>query len=453
MSGGAPRLSVLIPTFGDAHTLALTLSTLRRQTLDPDLFEVVVVNDGSDPLPYAELVAAAYPFRFRFDSLPANLGRAAARNQAVRLAAGELVCFLDSDVLTEPHLLARHLAFHDGRDGPAVLIGKRYEGDWAVLAAAQAGEPLTLDLVRPVHEDFRFRVPGRDSSPEEWLAGAPWVFALTNNVSMPRQTVLDAGMFDEAYGARWGFEDTDLAYRIHHVLGDDGFGYDGLAVGLPRARGARPDQPRGRLPGQSGAVPAQAPQPGRGAGRPARAERRHPQDPALPPGAGLLRRAGARPAARRVGAAGCGAGRGGAVPGVRHRRGGARGRARSPTTTGGRCPSTTCTCWGVWSPFPDGTFDTVVSVDVWRFLEQRELSRFLRLGLRAGARGGAGVHRRTGSEGVHRGRARADQPGLLRIAAAAALPAGADGPLRRRHVVPRHSALTSTALQLARSYT
>lgn len=380
MSGGAPRLSVLIPTFGDAHTLALTLSTLCAQTLDPGLFEVVVVNDGSDPLPYAELAGAAYPFRFRFDSLPANLGRAAARNQAVRLAAGELVCFLDSDVLTEPHLLARHLAFHDGRDGAAVLIGKRYEGDWAVLAAAQAGEPLTLDLVRPVHEDFRFRVPGRDSEPQEWLAGAPWVFALTNNVSMPRQTVLDAGMFDEAYGARWGFEDTDLAYRIHQVLGDDAFGYDGLAVGfhVPAVRDltnlagdyqANLELFRHKhrsLAAELVDMPAPT-----DVTRKIRHYRRVLACCAelglgrLPDVASLLR-------AELSGAVLC---QGFGTDEV------ALGQGSVTYDHGRPVSERNLHLLGVWSPYPDGTFDTVVSVDVWRFLEQRELSRFLRLGL------------------------------------------------------------------------
>ncbi|GIG02974.1 glycosyltransferase family 2 protein [Catellatospora citrea] len=380
MSGGAPRLSVLIPTFGDAHTLALTLSTLCAQTLDPDLFEVVVVNDGADPLPYAELAAAAYPFRFRFDSLPANLGRAAARNQAVRLAAGELVCFLDSDVLTEPHLLARHLAFHDGRDGPAVLIGKRYEGDWAVLAAAQAGEPLSVDLVRPVHEDFRFRVPGRDSEPQQWLAGAPWVFALTNNVSMPRQTVLDAGMFDEAYGARWGFEDTDLAYRIHQVLGDDAFGYDGLAVGfhVPAVRDltnlagdyqANLELFRHKhrsLAAELVDMPAPS-----DVTRKIRHYRRVLAHCAelglgrLPEVASLLR-------AELTGAVLCQAFGTDEVP---------LGQGSVTYDHGRPLSEHNLHLLGVWSPYPDGTFDTVVSVDVWRFLEQRELSRFLRLGL------------------------------------------------------------------------
>lgn len=382
MSGGAaPRLSVLIPTYGDAHTLALTLSTLRRQTLSPAEFEVVVVNDGSDPQPYAELAAAAYPFRFRFESLPANQGRAAARNQAVRLAAGDLVCFLDSDVLAEPQLLARHVAFHDERDGPAVLIGKRYEGDWAVLAAVLDGEPPRLDGIRAWQEDFRFRVPGRDSLPQEWLAGAPWVFALTNNVSMPRETIVEAGMFDEEYGARWGFEDTDLAYRIHDLLGDDAFGYDAQAAGfhVPAVRDVTNLEQDYRvnlelfrhkhrsLAAELVDMPAPT-----DVTRKIRHYRRVLAFCAEH-GLGRLADVSALLGDELAGAVLCQAFGTDEVP---------LGESAVTYDHGRPVSERNLHLLGVWSPFPDGSFDTVVSVDVWRFLEQRELSRFLRLGLR-----------------------------------------------------------------------
>lgn len=378
----SPRLSVLIPTYGDAHTLALTLAALRRQTLDPALFEVVVVNDGSDPAPYAQLVAAAYPFAFRFDSLPENRGRAAARNRAVALAAGELVCFLDSDVLAEPRLLERHLAFHDGREGPAVLIGKRYEGDWAVLAAALDGAPLTHELARPTHEDFRFRVPGRDESPQEWLAGAPWVFALTNNVSLPRQAVLDAGGFDEAYGTRWGFEDTDLALRVHRVLGDAAFGYDPLAAGfhVPAVRdlanlqqdyGVNLELFRDRhrcLDAELVDLPAPT--------EVTRKIRHYRRALACCAEHGVGRLAEVWPVL-------------GAEFGGRAVLWQAFGTDEVPlgeravTHDHGRPLSeSNLHLLGTWSPYPDGTFEAVVSVDVWRLFEQRELSRLLRVGLR-----------------------------------------------------------------------
>ncbi|MBV1855319.1 glycosyltransferase family 2 protein [Catellatospora tritici] len=377
------RLSVLIPTYGDAYALELVLRMLDRQTLAPDRFEVVVVNDGSDPLPYQPLLSAVHPYELRFDTLPAHQGRAAARNRAVALATGDVICFLDGDVLAEPTLLARHLEFHSGRDEPAVLIGKRYEGDWGVLAAAAAGEPVTTGLVSDRHEDFRFRVPGRDERPRAWLAGAPWAFALTNNVSMPRRVVLDVGGFDEAYGTRWGFEDTDLAYRIHRHLGgdDERFCYDAAAVGfhLPAVRDLTHLQDdyltnlklfRDRhrdLAAELVDLPA-----------PTEVSRK----------IRYYRRMLALCAEQRVGWLPD------AWPRVDHLADRAvlcqafgteqvDLGAGSATLDHGRDTSeTNLHLLGVWTPFADDEFDAVVSVDLWRFLEQRELSRFLRQSLR-----------------------------------------------------------------------
>jgi hypothetical protein len=250
-----------------------------------------------------------------------------------------------------------------------------------VLAAALAGEPLADWPLRPQHEDFRFRVPGGDEQPQDWLGGAPWVFALTNNVSMPRAVVIEAGLFDEDYGTRWGFEDTDLALRIHRLLGDEGFGYDGQAAGfhvpavrdvtnlagdyqanleLFRAKHRTLEAELVDLPAPSDVT------------RKIRhyrrvlafcAEHGLGRLPEVWPVLGLDASAAALYQAFGTGDVPLG--------------------ERAVTYDHGRSLSErNLHLLGLWSPFPDGAFDALVSVDVWRFYEQRELSRFLRLGLR-----------------------------------------------------------------------
>ncbi|MGH2348089.1 MAG: glycosyltransferase family 2 protein, partial [bacterium] len=42
-----PDVSVVLPTYNDAAVLRCALAHLARQSLPPDAFEVVVVDDGS----------------------------------------------------------------------------------------------------------------------------------------------------------------------------------------------------------------------------------------------------------------------------------------------------------------------------------------------------------------------------------------------------------------------
>jgi glycosyltransferase involved in cell wall biosynthesis len=137
----APRVSVIVPTFGRPQFLAEALATVAAQTM-PDL-ECIVIDDGStDPV--------SLPFvddRFRVVRHEQNLGVAAARNTGLAAATGEHVAFLDDDDLwTECHLECALRLVH-----PGVI---------AVSAAGRVGSD-RVDVVR-VAEPFSHTVMDRN---------------------------------------------------------------------------------------------------------------------------------------------------------------------------------------------------------------------------------------------------------------------------------------------------
>ncbi|MFY1693392.1 glycosyltransferase family 2 protein [Plantactinospora sp. WMMB782] len=225
----SPFLSVVIPTYHDSQCLALTLDSLTRQRLDPELFEVIVVGDGDT---VDDQVGKSIAVRgFRYLGLPEHVGRSAARNHGVTAARGRVVVFLDSDSFADPDLLARHHDFHRGADTPRVLVGKRWEIDWPVLDRILVAGAMDLAALPAESADLRFPEP----TPPERIAElmrTPWLFAYTNNISVPREVVVSAGMFDEAFGTRWGFEDLELFYRVYLELGrrSAAFHYDDRAT-------------------------------------------------------------------------------------------------------------------------------------------------------------------------------------------------------------------------------
>ena len=94
-----PTVSLVIPVHRGGDAFRLCLDSVRR--LSPPPLDVIVVEDG------AESVPAAYDPAWTVHALPARRGPAAARNHGALLARGEVVLFVDADVMLPPQTIAR----------------------------------------------------------------------------------------------------------------------------------------------------------------------------------------------------------------------------------------------------------------------------------------------------------------------------------------------------------
>lgn len=99
-----PLVSVVVPCYNRAHTVALCVRSVQRQTYPT--IEIIVVDDASsdDSAATAE-AAGATVLR-----LPTNSGPAIARNVGAGHARGEILFFLDADVALEPDSVAAAVA-------------------------------------------------------------------------------------------------------------------------------------------------------------------------------------------------------------------------------------------------------------------------------------------------------------------------------------------------------
>ena len=105
MGSPKPVVSVVIPTYNRADTLAGAIDTVLQQTYDR--IETVVVDDGStDRTP--ELIDE-YGGNARCYRFETNQGANAARNKGIELATGEYVAFLDSDDRWKPAKIAKQV--------------------------------------------------------------------------------------------------------------------------------------------------------------------------------------------------------------------------------------------------------------------------------------------------------------------------------------------------------
>ena len=114
-----PRVSVIVPVWNDLSGISRCLDCLADQTLDQDRFEVLVVDNGSDP----PVTLAGRPANVRLLREP-EPGSYCARNSAIAEARGSVFAFTDADCLPQPEWLAAGLAALDTHDRPAFVGGR-----------------------------------------------------------------------------------------------------------------------------------------------------------------------------------------------------------------------------------------------------------------------------------------------------------------------------------------
>jgi glycosyltransferase involved in cell wall biosynthesis len=179
-------LSVVIGTYNQRGVLQKTLESLFNQTLPPQEYEIVLVDsfstDGTDRM--IETLKPTCRLNYlRTD----NFGKSYARNIGIRAAKGEIIFLTDADMEADQNLLQVHVLAHQQKPG------KAFEG----LTINPDGKPY-------IKQKFQ---------PGQFLN---WSYFLTGNLSIAKETLLSAGLFDEKFRG-YGWEDLELGYRIHKM--------------------------------------------------------------------------------------------------------------------------------------------------------------------------------------------------------------------------------------------
>lgn len=194
------RVSVVIPTYNRCAQLMRVIDALREQTFPMAHFETVVVSDGSTDGTNEYLQTVETPFCL-VHVVQENAGVAAARNAGVEHASGELILFIDDDVVPTPSLLAEHVETHRRHAGAdertLVVMGPMLTpADFALLPWVDWEQSMLMKQYDDMAE-------GR------WEPTARQFY--TGNASLPRADILAVGGFDTTFRRA---EDVELAYRL-----------------------------------------------------------------------------------------------------------------------------------------------------------------------------------------------------------------------------------------------
>jgi glycosyltransferase involved in cell wall biosynthesis len=194
-------VSIIIPVHNGGADFTRCLQALQRATIQP--FEIVVVDDGSTD-GSGDRAADARAVVIRHDD---PRGPAAARNSGAQIARGELIFFLDADVLVHPDTLHRAVQRFEADPQLDALFGS-YDDQPPAPGIVSAYRNL---LHHYVHQQGHFVDDARP-------AHTFW----TGCGCIRRSVFLAHGGFDPSLYQRPAIEDIELGYRLtaagHRIL-------------------------------------------------------------------------------------------------------------------------------------------------------------------------------------------------------------------------------------------
>ena len=240
------KASVIIPAYNSKERLYYNLISLNNQDCDLNIFEVIVVDNGSIDNTLEMLEHFKPKIAFKFVRLEENRGIARGRNEGIRRAVGDILIFHDSDMIAPRDFITRHLKNHEEKNIVVCGIPWRriftfYYKEIDLNNESYLGQAVpnlnekpdmtdkypVIDVESIIDESYINKSFDLDA---EFMRGLkeilknhneelkdyilPWRFFITNNASVERSRVIEVGMFDEDI-VGYGFEDYDLGIRLY----------------------------------------------------------------------------------------------------------------------------------------------------------------------------------------------------------------------------------------------
>ncbi len=206
------RVTVILPCYMGQKELGLTFAGLAKQTYPHHLIEIIVVDDGSNP---PIQLPSKLPFEASIvEQERDGFGLARARNLGAKNAKGEVLIFLDCDMIPEPQLVEAHARWHHVNKF-ALTLGFRNHADFSGISPedlADANGP--EDTVRgrkvtsPQWIEFHMGRTKNLTSDDSDL----FRIATGGNLGVRKSFFEKAGGFDSSF-RQWGGEDIEFGFR------------------------------------------------------------------------------------------------------------------------------------------------------------------------------------------------------------------------------------------------
>ncbi|WP_226682715.1 glycosyltransferase family 2 protein [Sutcliffiella horikoshii] len=252
------EVSIIIPSYNKFPQNLLTLYSLEIQDFDFNRMEVLFIDDCSTDETQSTLNSFNPDFPFRYLRCKKNVGRAKARNLGINESKGDLLIFLDAEMLVRPDFVKQHYLQHFNSCTLQVITGALFfEGIYSCLYPSftvdqkmQISKKIIKkneldrrtksilyhfisdqditdyivllskkDIMRQKYKGLTFTMHSFGTDLIENFGDDlksfmfPWMLFLTGNLSLKKELLLNVGLFDESFKF-WGYEDWELGYRL-----------------------------------------------------------------------------------------------------------------------------------------------------------------------------------------------------------------------------------------------
>jgi glycosyltransferase involved in cell wall biosynthesis len=176
---------VIVVSYNRAHLLSFCVEKLLHQRFDD--YQLIVIDDGSTDETPRIMERIKHP-KLTFIRYQENKGQPVVRNKGIEEAGGEIIIFVDSDVLVDRNFIRDHVRLQGKRD-----------------------KLIVQGLVRHIRKiesygKFTLRIDGL------CLAGL-----VTQNVSVKKKYLEEVGGLETSFGTTMGYEDIELGRRLKKI--------------------------------------------------------------------------------------------------------------------------------------------------------------------------------------------------------------------------------------------
>ncbi len=189
-------ISVVIPTYNRLPILEKCLKALENQKLTDDKiagYEIVVVDDGSTDNTLSWLAENKNHLPHVKIWQQDHQGPAAARNLGVEKAEGDIIIFIDSDLVVTPVFLQSHAS--------ALVGGWESSGNDRIFTYGAVINTCNFD--NPTSEPYK-------------ITDFSAAYFATGNVAIAKHWLEKAGLFDTGFQL-YGWEDLELGVRLKEL--------------------------------------------------------------------------------------------------------------------------------------------------------------------------------------------------------------------------------------------